>query len=354
MTDATAGDEDGPAERSGDEGPGRLRKLAAAAGVGVIGSLAGCSSEPDPATDDGPDAADPPTQPTVGTSSTAGDGSPRGTATLSAEACRQRAAELESELASMGETIEQLDDELQTLDRRRQSLREVAGLFEPPNPEVEKQALAVGTAAREAVVFLELGGGSATGWYIDDHHIVTNAHNVAGLPGGGSGAATVWTLAGDSYPAETVDFVSTLNPDVAIMRTDERAPATLHPGTPPDGNSGETLVQVGNPGAVGNWVISFGHLQGAEEISMPGGEAFTVLESTVPGRQGVSGSPVLNLDGGVVGLTYGGSDVQMRQPETRPVVAGPTLYDRPIASLSYASHVPIDTVTAYYEEWTER
>lgn len=341
MTDDSVTD---TAEASASTGASRLRELAAVAGLGVIGSLAGCAAEPGQ-TDDGS---------AVGSPTRTGSQEPTSapTATLTAETCLQRAAELEPELASVGEAIEQLGDDLQTLDRRHRNLEEVTSLFEPPDAEVERQALAVGSAAREAVVFLDLGGGTATGWYIDDHHIITNAHNVAGLPVGDAGAATAWTLGGDGHPAEPVASVASLDPDVAVMRTDERAPATLPTGSAPDDGSTETLVQVGNPGGVGNWVITFGHLRGTHEVPIPGSEPYTVLESTVPGRQGVSGSPVLNLDGDVVGLTYSGSDVQTRPPESPPMVAEPTVYDQPIAALSYANHLPIDTVMTYYEEWT--
>lgn len=367
MTHGLEGETEVEDGRADARGSGRFRELAAVAGLGLIGSVAGCSTEPGSADDGASAPAEPDPAPgdDAGSSESSspsgvdsptqtGSGSPASqpTATRSAETCRQRAAEVESELAAVAEAMERVEAAFPMLRARRKDLEAVAELFEPPDPAVERQALAVGTAAREAVVFLDLGGGSATGWYIDGHHIVTNAHNVDGFPAGGPEAATAWTLGGDSYRAETVGAVTSLDPDVAVLRTDERAPATLPTGTAPDGGSGEPLVQVGHPGAVGNWVISFGNLRGRSEMLLASGETLSILESSVPGRQGVSGSPVLNLDGEVVGLTYGGFDVQTRRVETRPFAAEPIVYDRPIAALSYANHVPIDVVETYYEEWT--
>lgn len=333
---------------------GRFRGLAGALGLGTAASLAGCSSRPDagPGTTAAPDTTPRASGPTASEPAATDPGQTTPAMTLSTGECRDRAAELGADLEAVRAELERLDAELPTLRRRRDNLEQIATLFEPPPADVVSAAEAVGTAAREAVVFLELGGGSATGWYVDEHHVVTNAHNVFDHHSGSTNDATVWTLGGDHSEATTVDFVPSLAPDVAVLRTDDPAPATLPPGSNPDRDSTEPLVQVGHPGGIGNWMVTLGALRGYVEYQTADGSSVSELQSSVPGRQGVSGSPVLNLEGEVVGLTYAGSPIQDKQPGEPPIVAEPVVYDRPIASLSWGNHVPIDTVMTYYEEWT--
>ncbi|MDZ7700581.1 MAG: serine protease [Halobacteriales archaeon] len=272
--------------------------------------------------------------------------------TLSTAECEDELETLEAERETVRAEIDRLEAALPMRRRKRSNLEGIASLFDPPAEDVVATAKAVGTAAREAVVFLQAGQGIATAWYIDDHHLVTNAHNVFDFVSGETRESTVWTLGGEEHAASVVGINESLRPDVAVLRTEAAAPAALPPGTTPPGDSREPLVQVGHPGGIGNWMITLGNLRSIGQYGRESDEPYFELETDVPGRQGVSGSPLLNFDGEVVGLTYAGSPVQSKQADEQPIVADPLVYDRPIASLSYGFHVAIDDVMGYYEEWT--
>lgn len=341
---------------------GRVRGLVGAIGVGALGSLAGCNSQPDAAGASGADTVDSDVSSsdsggldeTTTPGSTGGSTTPTPTTTtgLSESECASQLPELESELESVRNQAAAVEAEIPRLRREASNLGEISTLFEPVPDDILEAAERIGVAARDAVVNLELGNGMASGWFIDDYHIITNAHNVFDHHGGTTRDATAWTVTGDTYDTTLVDFVDTLRPDVALLRTDRPAPATLTPGTTPPHSSRAYYVQVGHPGEVGNWVISIGKMVSGYESEAPDGEFIAELQTTIPGRQGVSGSPVLDLDGNVVGLTYAGNPIRAKQPDEAPLVAPDVVYDRPVAALSYGAHVGIDGVLRYYDRWT--
>lgn len=340
---------------------GRLRAATAAAGVAALGSLAGCSGSPgsDPGTGTPTAGTEPATaadtpEPTARAPTTAPPATepPTPAVTLSTAECADEVEALEAERSEIQAEIDRLEATLPMRRRKRTNLEGVVSLFEPPAEAVIATAKEVGTAAREAVVFLQAGGGIATAWYVDEHHLVTNAHNVYDFATGETRESTVWTLGGEELPASVVGVNESLQPDVAVLRTETAGPASLPPGATPPGDSREPLVQVGHPGGIGNWMLTLGNLRSIGQYGRESGDPYVELETDVPGRQGVSGSPVLNFDGEVVGLTYAGSPVQAKQADERPIVADPVVYDRPIASLSYGFHVGIDDVMEYYGEWT--
>ena len=231
-----------------------------------------------------------------------------------------------------------------TLGRRGQ----LPGGFED---DVLAAARTVGTRVRESVVYLELPSGHATGWYIDDHHIATNSHNVLGLP-----SVTAWTVDGSSFDVDVVEAVPGMLPDVALLRA-ERTGTPLPLGSAASLEPGDEVVQVGNPGAVGNWLIAVGRQVRTSRISQgddapqSGPGVVPEITTSVPGAQGNSGSPLVNLDGEVVGMTHGGTDQDPLPLDGPPEPSEPTVYDWPIAAKTWSRHVPIETVVELYEEW---
>ncbi|MFC6993238.1 serine protease [Haladaptatus sp. GCM10025707] len=216
-------------------------------------------------------------------------------------------------------------------------------------PELDDEAVErageVGQRVRESVVYLQtsLGGGvhaSGTGFvYGDGSHVITNAHNVRG-----SETFDLWTVDGESYEAEVVDYVENRQPDVALVRAEGLDLDPLEAGSSDDLEAGQPLLQVGHPSIMGNWVITAGPM--AEPSSVD-----PRLRTHVPGVQGNSGSPLLTLDGAVVGLTYGATRPGNRGPNDPP--EGPQSDDAHtrIVGRLMSLHETIEDVDEQYETW---
>lgn len=208
-----------------------------------------------------------------------------------------------------------------------------------------QRAREVGLAAREGVVYLELRAGNryaiGTGWILDENRIVTNAHIVAQ-----SGELTCYTVDGDTLDVELVE--TSRKPDVALLRTDDEVPATLPTGSAENLERDQPLVQVGHPASVGNWIISFGAFAGRTGVLNSG----ETLKSTVPSARGSSGSPLLTLDGRVVGLTYASTTHTVRMPGSAPKPTDDRVRES-FRTDSAALHVPIESVESLVDRWTE-
>lgn len=322
---------------------GRLLGVLAAAG------LAGCT-----ALDDGPNPSTPPgdgTGPDVdsdGTRTVDGSSGP-GDDTVECsdaeqEVLARRVEELESELATV-------DDPYEGYGRRAYAM--LAEQLESGFPaETLRAAERVGTTARESVLVLEVyengeqvGGG--TGWYVDESHVVTNAHVV--YNGTTVDAVRGFTVDGDEVALYVVDLVEGFQPDVAVLSADRPGPP-LPTASGMELEAGQPLLQVGHPSDVGFWVVTLGkHLNGIElATDVP----YTSLNTVVQGREGVSGSPLLDLDGTVVGMTEGVSHPGAREFGDAAVPAPETLYDVPLGVIAVSSHVGVDGIDRLYNRWT--
>ena len=210
--------------------------------------------------------------------------------------------------------------------------------------ETRRRAREVGLATREGVVYLQLrsarGFYVGTGWVLDDSHVVTNAHVVERGDG-----ITCYTLGGDELPVERVG--TSRRPDVALLRTDGDLPAALPTGSAADVERGQPLVQVGHPGSVGNWVVSLGRFSGRTGVFGSG----DTLRSTVPTAQGNSGSPLVTLDGDVVGTTFASTTRTSRLPGAAPEPSDPAVRES-FSPESTALHVAVGRVESLVEEWT--
>jgi serine protease Do len=206
-------------------------------------------------------------------------------------------------------------------------------------PETNDAARDAGRDARESVVLLDVGGsyseGTATAWFVTDHYLLTNAHNVEDDFETLQGV----TVRQETFEAELVGSVADQQPDVALLRTGVE-------GTPlPIGDAGsltrgDPLVQVGYSGGFGHWVITLGSYldRGSSDE----------LSASIPGLEGNSGSPILDLDGQVVAMTFGA------QSEGDPAIE-PTDDEVRVGLLAgepFTSAVPIDTAMEQMDEWT--
>jgi len=79
---------------------------------------------------------------------------------------------------------------------------------------------------------------------------------------------------------------------------------------------------------------------------------FTGIITSVPGLSGVSGSPLIDMDGDVVGMTYAGQPRTDQTSGGRPEPGPTDLHVYPMVPDSQGLHVPIEDALALKEEWT--
>ena len=176
--------------------------------------------------------------------------------------------------------------------------------------DAERDALFAVTArkAREAVVLVHPApghtGGSGAGFvFTPDGHILTNAHIVDDM----SGIEVIFSD-GKRLPARLVGLVADKNPDVAVLKVDSDSPfAALSFGEPPE--QGDAVLAIGHPAMVSFWVPIKGEVVGFGRES---------VRVDMPSFYGMSGAPLLDLTGSVVGLIFG-----TRVPRVESATPGP-------------------------------
>lgn len=253
--------------------------------------------------------------------------------------------ELEAEIASLESELAALEDLINNLPERKASAYEdIINLHgdrtEPVySSEVREEAKSVGIDVRDSVVILdiveEFGVGMATAWVVDDGRLLTNSHNV----NDGFTDLSCVSLDGESHTASVIDYVENETPDVALLETDFDG-EPLSTGSSDGLSPGDHLVQVGHPGDFAHWVITLGEFDTKEDDN--------TLLSTVPGVQGTSGSPIVDLNGDVVAMTYGGGSEEGLPEEPAD--------DEPVYRFftddDLTTAVPIETALATMEGWT--
>lgn len=366
--------------RQGDELDPRTRRILRTAGVvaGLAG-IAGCSSLGDSAEGaDGPDGADSPAEtpdPGTATATPTDAGDEPDQRTDSATSTGQptpapTATRTETQTPTTSPTptttpcdTESLEVELSTLESDVESTRsDLAGKREEItrllgvrsnlpgawDGSVVSEAEATGLSIRPSVVALESDFGGGTGWYVDDTHVVTNAHVV-----GDARELTVYDVDGNEYSATLVNKVRDYhrNPDVAILEAEESGPP-LDTGSADDLEPRTPVVHVGHPSGVGHWVTSLGHYLWTKEPFFRGAD-YVNLYTSVPGRSGVSGAPLVTLDGTVVGQTWGATQRGGGTPvDEAPEVADPLVRDWPLGARVWGQHNTIEAVERLYDRWT--
>ena len=157
---------------------------------------------------------------------------------------------------------------------------------------IYETALEIGIDARSSVVKV----GSGTGWVVDDGLVATCSHVVD------DGDTDIETFGGQRQEGRIVEQHDDVDLALLAAETDDIGPLTLETGI----QSVETpVVKVGHPDAVGTWTISLGRV-----VRLRGDRIFT----DVPCGPGDSGSPLLTLDGAVIGHVTG-SAVLVDDPE---------------------------------------
>ena len=150
-----------------------------------------------------------------------------------------------------------------------------------------------------------------SGFFVDVDRIVTNRHVIDGAY-----RAEVHTVSGSSYPVKSVLAVDA-EADVVLLKVD--APPNVVKPLPLDRTSpqeGESIVVIGNPfgleGSVTNGIVS-----AVRDIPGFG----RIIQITAPISPGSSGSPVVNMQGQVIGVAAlqvaGGQSVNFAIPSER-------------------------------------
>lgn len=279
---------------------------------------------------------------------------PEDTSELEAEleAEKERAEELRAELNETEDSSEELEAELAAREEKIKELEQQAGSYY--DEDTVTAAEEVMHAAKDAVVYIDLEhsgntGSHGTGWFIDDHTIVTNGHVIAEYYDDEAEEMTIYTKEQDALSftiagvEEVLDGRTSI--DIGIIKTEETALATLDLGETDDVDVGDPLVQVGHPSLFGNWVGSLGERRS---------DGYTdSLKMEIPSKGGNSGSPVMTLDGDVVGCTYSGSAKERLIDDD-----GVPKNDMTELYMVYRqrdkkeeSAQTTDTIREYYEDW---
>ncbi len=258
----------------------------------------------------------------------------------------------ETRIAELEAMISQLETESSQLETEQTAPATAESEF---SQEIVEKARAVGIEARKSVVYLEIqkedGFGQATAWFLEGGLLITAGHVV-------EGAVTIkgHTIDGDTFSVEVINW-SHIPVDVAVLRTDYTKAPGLPVGSSGGLKEGDPLVQVGHPGGMGNWVMTLGKfvrsIFSSKPVTFP--STGDKLVGTVPGSGGVSGSPVLTLDGKVVGITTGSRTVEegVIGPGVPP--SDSEIYQslEELRPSLFSLHVSIERALEQVAEWTE-
>ena len=244
-----------------------------------------------------------------------------------------------SKLESKNEELDSLEQELQQREQRIEELESQSSEQSDFSEETLSQFRSVAETVRQAVVTItgsDDGGGTA--WFVDSNTLVTNAHVVEG-----SKSFECFTIDGNSFSPTLLgasDYFTSPYHDVAVLETDYTAETSLSIGDSTSLERDQPLLQVGHPSSVGNWVISIGRYQ-----SDNFGDA---ILTSVPGDSGSSGSPLVNADGDVVGLTTGSTSGQVSSGDPEPVEFE---LKEEFEVTSQSTHDTTSTINTYLEEF---
>lgn len=340
------------------------RVLRGAGAVVAVGGLAGCESLFEDGGSAGSDAA---TERETDDADPTADGANTEIRSPANE-CGGSDTALSAEFESVEERLQAVETELRIERLRRRFLR--AGRSLHPDgfeQETVDRAAATGEQVAESVVRLPTtrsdGGpfytaGGATGWFRRPHEVVTNAHVASRLPETFEGTLRDGTSI--QLRKAAVSSAPYNEPmDLALLRTEHRG-TPLSTGDSAALEAGQPLLLVGHPEHVGDWVRSLGQfVYHGEALTDAGLDQTTADErgipsphesgfaAVVPSQGGNSGSPIVTLDGDVVGtIWFGWQSVPgtMDVPESEK----PFVYDQPIAPRAHsANHHSIEAI----DEW---
>ncbi|WP_458210824.1 S1 family peptidase [Haladaptatus sp. NG-SE-30] len=198
-----------------------------------------------------------------------------------------------------------------------------------------KRASKLGKRVRQSVVKILAGDAVGTGWVIDEGFILTNSHVVMETE-----TVDIETFDERTGAATRVGYQRDLLPDIALLKTSLETPPSLSMATSTDVSKGEPLLSVGHPGNVGDWVMSLGRYVSSNSRT-------NWLLADIPTADGCSGSPLLTLDGVVVGCIHGTTPTEHEKKRlNRPESVFTSYPER-----SLATAAPAKTITEWVAKW---
>ena len=207
---------------------------------------------------------------------------------------------------------------------------------QPFSRDVRKRARTLGVRVQQSVVRITTGDGGGTGWIVDDGYILTNSHIVQH-----TASVQIETFDGRTGTATRVGFQRDLFPDIALLKTDLATPPPLSMTTPMTLSHSDAVLAVGHPITVGDWVISLGRYDRYNSHS-------NWLLATLPTGDGNSGSPLLTLDGNVVGCITGTTlETHSIERVNRPE----TVYTAYPKKVTVATATPARTIEKWVRRW---
>lgn len=175
---------------------------------------------------------------------------------------------------------------------------------------------------------------SGTAWALTGGRLVTAAHVVDELGGDRLDAVT---FGGARYAVTDIRRVQ--SSDLAFLSAADEPGTTLPLGRSTELEAGQPLVQIGHT-RVAYWAVTLGRFRGTVERS-----SMALLTSDLPVMRGNSGSPVLTLDGDVVGMTVGTISGAGQPPHDHPRPEPLRVYeDYPRRDVRHTVHLPADTI----------
>jgi serine protease Do len=206
----------------------------------------------------------------------------------------------------------------------------------PFSKPVRERAQTLGSQVQRSVVRIMTDDGGGTGWIIDAGYILTNSHIVQDTT-----SVAFETFDGRSGTATRVGYHQDLFPDIALLETDLNTPPPLSMMVDGTLSHGERVLAVGHPITVGVWAISLGRYDRYNAHS-------NWLLATIPTGDGNSGSPLLTLDGNVVGCVTGTTR------ETHTIARmnrSQTVYTAYPEEVAVATATPARTIGKWVAKW---
>ena len=166
----------------------------------------------------------------------------------------------------------------------------------PPTPATDAAPASledVISRAMPAVVRVETGAGTGSGFFVTPDTILTNAHVVSG-----STSVTIRRAGGSSAPARVDTTAADIDVAVLHLMNPEANQPTLAMGSATRVRAGQEVIALGSPLGVFQNTVTRGIVSAVRQMG-----ALTLVQTDAAINPGNSGGPLLDRTGEVIGIT---------------------------------------------------